>query len=314
MAMSIAWYRSPVDSEDLKSLSQKSELKAHLHVLGHISLIICSGLIVHYLIREQLWLFLPFAVFCYGTFFSFLGLAGATHELYHRTVFKSKFFNKFYYYLFALLTWNNPVLFKRSHKHHHVYTLHPDQDGEVDPNSKISLTTWFFSLTFNLPAFYRHIKAHTLNSLGLIRGSWAQQLFPEQDIKGRAEMTSWSRTLLLFHLLSALIFLALGMWELVLLINLGAFFGNFFPTLLAHAQHYGKELNSDDYRKNSRTVIVHPLLEFLYWGMNYHIEHHMYPQVPFYNLARLHEIIRADIPDSIDGIGPLVRNLYLKRS
>ncbi|MBL55401.1 MAG: fatty acid desaturase, partial [SAR116 cluster bacterium] len=29
---------------------------------------------------------------------------------------------------------------------------------------------------------------------------------------------------------------------------------------------------------------------------NYHIEHHMFPLVPYYNLPRLHQVIRDDLP------------------
>ena len=30
--------------------------------------------------------------------------------------------------------------------------------------------------------------------------------------------------------------------------------------------------------------------------MNYHIEHHIFPQVPFYNLPKLHEHIKDQCP------------------
>jgi len=30
--------------------------------------------------------------------------------------------------------------------------------------------------------------------------------------------------------------------------------------------------------------------------MNYHIEHHMFPMVPYHALPKLHEIIKADCP------------------
>jgi fatty acid desaturase len=30
--------------------------------------------------------------------------------------------------------------------------------------------------------------------------------------------------------------------------------------------------------------------------MNYHIEHHMFPMVPYYRLAELHEELKADMP------------------
>jgi fatty acid desaturase len=34
---------------------------------------------------------------------------------------------------------------------------------------------------------------------------------------------------------------------------------------------------------------------FLYWNMNYHVEHHMFPMVPYYRLPELHEEIKDDL-------------------
>ena len=35
--------------------------------------------------------------------------------------------------------------------------------------------------------------------------------------------------------------------------------------------------------------------------MNYHIEHHMYPSVPYYNLPELHKLIKHDCPKPNNG-------------
>ena len=51
-----------------------------------------------------------------------------------------------------------------------------------------------------------------------------------------------------------------------------------------------------DHRLNTRTVYMNPLLRLLYWNMNYHVEHHMYPTVPFHALPRLHELIGPGCP------------------
>ena len=38
---------------------------------------------------------------------------------------------------------------------------------------------------------------------------------------------------------------------------------------------------------------MNPLFRFIYWNMNYyHVEHHMFPMVPYYRLAELHEIMK----------------------
>jgi fatty acid desaturase len=41
---------------------------------------------------------------------------------------------------------------------------------------------------------------------------------------------------------------------------------------------------------------MNPIFRFLYWNMNYHVEHHMFPMVPYHALPRLHAAIKADCP------------------
>ena len=41
---------------------------------------------------------------------------------------------------------------------------------------------------------------------------------------------------------------------------------------------------------------------YLYWNMNYHLEHHMFPLVPYYNLPALHAVIKDDCPPPYGGI------------
>ena len=36
--------------------------------------------------------------------------------------------------------------------------------------------------------------------------------------------------------------------------------------------------------------------------MNYHIEHHMFPMVPFHALPKLHERVRSDLPYTYSGL------------
>ena len=47
---------------------------------------------------------------------------------------------------------------------------------------------------------------------------------------------------------------------------------------------------------STRTVYINPVFRFLYLNMNYHVEHHMFPAVPYYNLPALHEEIKAYLP------------------
>jgi len=51
-----------------------------------------------------------------------------------------------------------------------------------------------------------------------------------------------------------------------------------------------------DFRLCCRTVILNPFIQFIYWHMNYHTEHHMYAAVPCYNLGKPHAHIKDDLP------------------
>ena len=62
------------------------------------------------------------------------------------------------------------------------------------------------------------------------------------------------------------------------------------------------EDNVPDFRLCTRTIILNPFLTFLYWHMNYHIEHHMYASVPCYNLGKLHKLIKPELPHCPKGL------------
>jgi fatty acid desaturase len=114
--------------------------------------------------------------------------------------------------------------------------------------------------------------------------------------------------------------LALGWWMLPVIVTLAPFYGAGFQYLFNEAQHIGLSDNVTDYRLNTRTIIVNPFLRFLYWHMNYHIEHHMYAAVPCYNLSKLHALIEDDLPYCPKGlvetwsvIIPIVRQQKMDR-
>jgi fatty acid desaturase len=60
--------------------------------------------------------------------------------------------------------------------------------------------------------------------------------------------------------------------------------------------------NELDHRFSTRTLKLNRFLQFLYWNMNYHVEHHMFPNVPFHALPQLRRAIEADLPPAYDGL------------
>ena len=79
-------------------------------------------------------------------------------------------------------------------------------------------------------------------------------------------------------------------------VGLPTLYGGCLALVFGLTQHAGLDEDVLDHRLNSRTVKMNPCSRFIYWNMNYHIEHHMFPLVPYHALPRLHELVKADCP------------------
>jgi fatty acid desaturase len=84
-------------------------------------------------------------------------------------------------------------------------------------------------------------------------------------------------------------------------VGLPSFYGAWLYIVTGLTQHAGLAEDVLDHRLNSRTVYMNPIVRFLYWNMNYHVEHHMFPMIPYHNLPALHEEVKADMPKPYSG-------------
>ena len=48
---------------------------------------------------------------------------------------------------------------------------------------------------------------------------------------------------------------------------------------------------------------------YLYWNMNYHVEHHMFPMVPYHSLSGLHQELKDDMPKPYGSIREAYREI-----
>ena len=82
----------------------------------------------------------------------------------------------------------------------------------------------------------------------------------------------------------------------LMLIGLPSFYGAWLLVIFGLTQHAGLAEDVLDHRLNCRTVYMNPIFRFVYWNMNYHVEHHMFPMVPYHALPELHRELKDDMP------------------
>jgi fatty acid desaturase len=93
-------------------------------------------------------------------------------------------------------------------------------------------------------------------------------------------------------------------------IVLPTFYGTIIYILYSSTQHTGLSEDVLDHRLNSRTVYLNIINRFLYWNMNYHIEHHMFPMVPYHALPALHQEMKTDCPAATPSLWAALKVVY----
>ena len=92
--------------------------------------------------------------------------------------------------------------------------------------------------------------------------------------------------------------LALWLWPI--------FFFSLFNSMRFIAEHYGTPWDAGQ-MAGTRTVTSNPVHSFFWNNINWHIGHHVYPNVPWYNLVELHRLLEKQIAVS----GALIDKSYV---
>jgi fatty acid desaturase len=307
----IDWYRSPIDREQLKYLMVRSDFKGWIQTLSHLGYYLSTGLLAYYVftfVSLSSWHWslplLLLALFAHGTMGPFIGLVGV-HELQHRTVFKTRWLNSFFERVYAFLSWSDYIWYEKSHPMHHLATCHVAHDGEVVLPVKFSLKNWkvwLGLLAWNPAVTLTRFRLVWRHAQGNVQGEWYQHVLPESNLALRRKHRNWARLLIVGHASLAITFIVTGQWFLIIVFTIGTFYCSWLGFLTGVAQHYGLNPNVPDFRLSTRTFTCSPIVGFFYWNMQYHLEHHMYPAVPFYNLAKLRLALIHDLPPATHGL------------
>jgi fatty acid desaturase len=291
-AVSAVWYACPVDRKTLKGLIRRSDGPALRFFALWLGLLVLAGVIAF--LTWGSWWGVP-AFFVYGVLYAVAD--HRHHELSHGTAFRTRWLNEMFFHLCAFMTLREGFYYRWSHSRHHTHTLLVGKDPEIaaprPPNVMAQFLDFFF-LHDGLVQLRRLLR----NATGNLTED-GKHFVPD----GYDGPVVWASRVYLGIIL--LIILSCCLTHSILpamFIVLPRFYGGFFCQLFNLTQHAGLNEDVFDHRLNTRTVIMNPVFSFLYANMNYHIEHHMFPMVPFYRLPELHALIKRDCPPPYAGV------------
>jgi len=294
------YYRCKVDKEVLKELSKKSDLKGFLHIAIFFSLLVIAGYLSFY--NWGTWWGIFWILF-YGNIYCFSN--PLWHETGHKTAFKSKLLNEIFYYISCYMACFEPIRWRYSHFIHHgnTYSTENPYDHEIEYGNDLKNTIPrlikeiipFGNLVFIKNDITFEIIKHSLG----INTKVMNDCIPE---KAKSKSILISRIYVFIWVSVILFSIYINSLLPVLFFVLPHFYGKTLHKLIAFTQHAGLARNVKDLRLSARDMYLNPILSFLYWKMEYHCVHHMYPTIPSYNLDKLHNHVKNQLPKTKNGI------------
>lgn len=217
------------------------------------------------------------AASCLGIVCAMVGFSVVLHEASHRSLFERPAVNDAIGFVCGLPVLIPVAAFRANHIGHHAR-----RSSKADPEDV---------------AFPRLNKATTLasNVLVFLVKAFAFILILPVSVIVRADRKARMRIALEYGLMSVLCAGLLWMvpfaliWKLWLL---PLIIGALLTQLRAIAEH-GLTTRGNVFTA-TRTVTSNRLVAFLMCNINYHLEHHLFPAVPWYNLPKLHRLLREE--------------------
>ena len=281
------WYHSDIPRKEMKALMKRVDqpaIRDTLLLFGAMILFAGLGIALW-----PSWWSAPFWL-AYGVLYG-SAMDSRWHECGHGTAFRTPWMNTAVYQIASFCMIRNPVEWRWSHARHHTDTIIVGRDPEIVAMRPPALLR-IVANVFGIMDAWNGVTRMITNALGTI-GAEEADFIPDTE---RHKVIRIARIWVAIY--AATIALALSMGSLLplMVIGLPRLYGAWHHVMTGVLQHAGLAENVLDHRLNSRTVYMNPISRFIYWNMNYHIEHHMFPMVPYHALPRLHDRIRDDLP------------------
>jgi fatty acid desaturase len=213
-----------------------------------------------------------------------------SHETAHGTAFRTRWLNETVLWVTSLIYMEEPLHRRYTHTNHHTFTWHVGKDSQMPFDTPMTLAGWVTEITgFGLLRF--HLMAMWQVALG--RPSRILR-----DVTPAGELPKMIRNARIFIAIYALIagLVLAGVYAPLWFVVLPRLFGAPVMLLFTLTQHVELEENHPSILHSTRSFRASWLGRFLYLNMNHHVEHHLYPQVPFHALPALSIAVQDQVP------------------
>lgn len=295
------WYHSEVPRKVMKGLMARSDAPA---IRDTIILYGCMVLFVGFGIALWPgWGSVPFWL-AYGVLY---GSASDSrwHECSHGTAFKTPWMNDAVYQIASFMIMRNSATWRWSHARHHSETNLVGRDPEIAVMRPPELAKLILNV-FGVIDVLKFVP-------NLVRNAVSGPTPEEKTFVPESEWRKVQKVAIIHLSIYVGTIVAALSWGTILplmVIGLPRMYGAWHHIMTGLLQHGGLADNVIDHRLNSRTVLMNPVSRFIYWNMNYHVEHHMFPMVPYHALPQLHEVIRSDLPAPNRSIAEAFREMW----
>lgn len=302
-----AWWEPRIDRAVLKGLMKRSDAPGLGFLAVWAVLLVAAGVALHFA-RGSYWI-VP-AVVAYGLV---LGFAYApSHECAHGTAFRTRWLNEAVLWMSSFIWGESPTHRRFAHSHHHTNTWHWKVDAQMGYTNPVTFRTWFGDV-IGLLEFWPRAKLMVRHASGRITDRERVYL-PEAQVP----VVVREARLLMAGYLGLIAWALIGQtWVPMLYFFIPRFAGAFGVYSFITTQHMAMAQDVYDHRVCTRSMSNAWLSRVLYWNMNYHIEHHVYPSVPFHALPALNDAIRDQLPAPSPGLlaahAEIVRTILAQR-
>ena len=280
-----------LDRKKIKALIRRSDQPGIVYLTKWLLSLVASGSLI-YLSAGSLWIW-P-AMFIHGILLA-VPAYSLSHETAHGTAFKTRWLNESVNWMSSLLYMEEPLHRRYTHTNHHTFTWHVGKDSQMPFDTPMTFAGWLAEVS-GLALTHFHI----VTLFRLAGGRYTdvmKSVIPENEFP-RIRRNAW-----LFLVIYTAIALAImiGVDELLWYLVIPMLLGRPVMLLFTLIQHIEMQENSPSILESTRSFRSNWLAEFLYMNMNNHVEHHLFPQVPFYALPQLHQEIGDQLPQPDPG-------------